>query len=213
MLDKIGLDKSALKCGTHEPYSIDVARELIRQNQLPTPIQNNCSGKHAAMLALAKHLGAPTETYDQLDNPVQQMILQTVAEFSGVPIGNIVIGIDGCGVPVFGISVRAMALMYARLVNPSSEISDGLRHACQRIGQAMINFPLMIGGTKDRPGVWNFSASDGPDVRAARQSFVGNFRWPSPRMQANRSGDDQFSAHDRRDQGSSRYGIDNGRQG
>src|ERR1051325_6160652 len=64
-----------------------------------------------------------------------------------------------------------------------------------------------------RPGVWNFSASDGPDVRAARQSFVGNFRWPSPRMQANRSGDDQFSAHDRRDQGSSRYGIDNGRQG
>ena len=150
ILNKIGLDESALKCGAHEPYSVDVARELIRKNQQPTPIQNNCSGKHAAMLALAKHLGAPTETYDQLDNPVQQMILQTVAEFSDVPVGNIVIGIDGCGVPVFGISVRAMALMYARLVNPPPEMSESVRHACKRIVQAMINFPLMIGGTKDR---------------------------------------------------------------
>src|SRR5438067_4067551 len=150
MLDKIGLDESALKCRTHEPYSIDVARELIHKHQQPTPIQNNCSGKHAAMLALAKHLGAPTETYDQLDNPVQQMILQTVAEFSGVPVGAIVIGVDGCGVPVFGISVRAMALMYARLVNPPSEMSENVRDACKRIVQAMINFPVMIGGTKER---------------------------------------------------------------
>jgi L-asparaginase II len=102
------------------------------------------------MLALAKHLGAPTETYDQLDNPVQQMILQTVAEFSGVPVGDIVIGIDGCGVPVFGISVRAMALMYARLVNPPSAMSTNIRDACKRIVQAMVKFPVMIGGTKDR---------------------------------------------------------------
>jgi L-asparaginase II len=150
ILNKIRLDESALKCGAHEPYSIDVARELIRQSEQPPPIQNNCSGKHAAMLALAKHLGAPTETYDHLDNPVQQMILQTVAEFAGVPVGDIAIGIDGCGVPVFGISVRAMALMYARLVNPLSEFSAKVREACQRIVQAMIKFPVMIGGTKDR---------------------------------------------------------------
>jgi L-asparaginase II len=150
ILDKIGLDESSLKCGAHEPYSIDVARELIRNNQQPTPIQNNCSGKHAAMLALAKHLGAPTETYDQLDNPVQQMILHTIAEFSGVPVADIGIGIDGCGVPVFGISVRSMALMYARLVNPPSEMSANVRDACMRIVQAMINFPVMIGGTRDR---------------------------------------------------------------
>ncbi len=150
MLDKIGLDESALKCGAHEPYSADVAREMIRRDEAPSPILNNCSGKHAAMLALAKHLGAPTETYDQVENPVQQKVLQTVAEFSGVPIPNITIAIDGCGVPVFGISVRAMALMYARLINPSSDMSGETRAACQRIVQAMINFPIMIGGTKDR---------------------------------------------------------------
>src|SRR5207248_70538 len=81
-------------------------------------IQNNCSGKHAAMLALAKHLGAPTETYNELSNPVQHMITQTVSDFSGVRVEDIAIGIDGCGVPVFGISVRAMAVMYARLISP-----------------------------------------------------------------------------------------------
>ncbi len=150
MLDKIGLPESALKCGAHEPYSVDVARELIRKGEAPTAIQNNCSGKHAAMLALAKHLGAPTETYDEPSHPVQQMILQAVSDFSGVAIEDVAIGIDGCGVPVFGISVRAMALMYARLVSPPAEFSNETRDACKRIVSAMVNFPMMIGGSKDR---------------------------------------------------------------
>ncbi|HYX27176.1 MAG TPA: asparaginase [Pyrinomonadaceae bacterium] len=150
MLEKIGLNESALKCGAHEPYSVDVAREMIRKNEPPRAIQNNCSGKHAAMLALAKHLGARTESYDELSNPVQQMILQTVSDFSGVPVGDIAIGIDGCGVPVFGISVQAMALMYARLVSPPSSMSGETRAACKRIVKAMAAFPTMIGGTKDR---------------------------------------------------------------
>ena len=150
MLQKIGLDEAALKCGAHEPYSVDVAREMIRKGEQPRPIQNNCSGKHAAMLALAKHLGAPTESYDELSNPVQQMILQTVSDFAGVQIDDIAIGIDGCGVPVFGISVQAMALMYARLVSTPSSMSGETRAACDRIVNAMATFPVMIGGTKDR---------------------------------------------------------------
>lgn len=150
MLRKIGLPESALKCGVHEPYSVDVARDLIRREEQPTAIQNNCSGKHAAMLALAKHLGAPTDTYDQQANQVQQMILQTVSDFSGVPANEIVLGTDGCGVPVFAIPVQAMALMYARLVSPPPSIPAEVRAACKRIIDAMINFPVMIGGTKDR---------------------------------------------------------------
>src|SRR6266852_9517146 len=64
MLRKIGLDESALKCGVHEPFSAAVARELARNQKSPNMLQNNCSGKHAAMLALARHAGAPTENYD-----------------------------------------------------------------------------------------------------------------------------------------------------
>lgn len=150
MLDKIGLDESALRCGVHEPFSADVSRELTRNQKSPSVLQNNCSGKHAGMLALALHVGAPTGTYDDWDNPVQQAIGATVADFSDIPLEQIAIGVDGCGAPVFGIPVRAMALMYARLVAPSDSFSERTRDACRRIVKAMIEFPLMIGGTKDR---------------------------------------------------------------
>ncbi|HZI46959.1 MAG TPA: asparaginase [Pyrinomonadaceae bacterium] len=150
ILRKIGLDPSALKCGVHEPFSPEVARDLVKNQQAPNVLQNNCSGKHAGMLALAKHLGAPTETYDGLENPVQQQILRTVSQFSDVPPQEIAIGIDGCGVPVFGVSVRAMALMYARLVSPPAHFDASVKNACRRILQAMITYPEMVGGTKDR---------------------------------------------------------------
>jgi L-asparaginase II len=150
MLNKIGLDESALKCGVHEPFSADVARELARNQKPPNVLQNNCSGKHAAMLALARHLGAPTESYDESCNPVQQAIAQTVAQFSSVPLERMEWGVDGCGVPVFGIPVQAMALMYARLVSTSDCFDGATRTACRRISKAMIDFPEMVGGTKDR---------------------------------------------------------------
>ena len=150
MLGKIGLNESYLKCGVHEPFSADVARQLIRDQKTPSVPQNNCSGKHAAMLALAKHIGAPVETYDEPANPVQQLIAKTVSDFSGVPVEDIAIGIDGCGVPVFGISVRAMALMYARLVSPPENIDRQTRDSCKRVVKAMTDFPEMIGGTKNR---------------------------------------------------------------
>lgn len=150
MLRKVELDEGALKCGVHEPFSAEVVRELARNGRSPNGLQNNCSGKHAGMLALALHVGAPTETYDQWNNPVQQMIAETVSEFADVPFEKIAIGIDGCGVPVFGISVRAMALMYARLVAPPDSFDPRTREACRRIVAAMIRFPEMVGGSKDR---------------------------------------------------------------
>jgi L-asparaginase II len=150
MLGKIGVDESALKCGVHEPFSAEVARELARNQQPPNVLQNNCSGKHAGMIGLARYVGAPTETYDQWTNPVQQMIGRTIAQFSDVPVDKIAIGTDGCGVPVFGISVRAMALMYARLVSPPADFEEHARAAARRIVRAMISFPKMIGGTQSR---------------------------------------------------------------
>src|SRR5438034_9667178 len=102
------------------------------------------------MMALAIQLGVPSETYDEWTNPVQQEIGKAVSQFSNVSQGNIVIGIDGCGAPVFGMPVKAMALMYARLVSPPADFDFGLRNACTRIVNAMIEFPEMIGGTTDR---------------------------------------------------------------
>jgi len=150
MLNKIGLGPEALKCGVHEPFSAEETRRLREQGEEPNVLQNNCSGKHAGMLALALHLGAPTESYNQLDNPIQAVIRDTVAKFSGTPVQDLAIGIDGCAVPCFGVSVSAMARMYAHLVSPPIGFADEARAACRRIVAAMIEYPEMIGGTTDR---------------------------------------------------------------
>jgi L-asparaginase II len=150
MLRKIGLGPESLKCGVHEPYSPEVARQLREKGEAPNVLQNNCSGKHAGMLALALHLDAPTETYDEPGNPVQLAIAKTVSRFSEVPIEDIAVGTDGCGVPVFGITVKAMALMYAKLVSTPADYDQQTRKACARIVKAMTTYPELIGGTADR---------------------------------------------------------------
>jgi len=150
ILDKIGLKPEALKCGAHEPVSAAEKCNLRARGEEPTVLHNNCSGKHAGMLALALHLGAPPESYDQPNNPVQLRIVEAVAQFSGIPTDHIAIGIDGCGAPVFGVSVCAMARMYAHLVNPPESFDDASRSGCNRIVAAMMAYPEMIGGTTDR---------------------------------------------------------------
>jgi L-asparaginase II len=150
MLGKIGLDASALKCGVHEPFSKEATHELRERREPPRVLQNNCSGKHTGMLALALHLGGATETYDQPSNPAQLAIARTVAEFSGIPLEDIAVGVDGCGVPVFGITVRAMALAYARLVAPPDGFDAETRDAATRIVAAMRTHPELVGGTSER---------------------------------------------------------------
>jgi L-asparaginase II len=150
ILKKIGLEPSALKCGVHEPYSADEAKNLRERGEAPNVLHNNCSGKHAGMLALALHLGAPTETYDHANHSVQLAVHEIIARFSGVASEDLKVGVDGCGIPVFGLSVHAMALMYARLIAPPADFDDVTRRACQRIVAAMTGFPELIGGSKDR---------------------------------------------------------------
>jgi len=150
MLQKIGLGPEALKCGVHEPYSVAAARELRERGEQPTVLHNNCSGKHVGMLAVARHLGAPIETYNQAEHPVQLAIGKAIAQFSGVPVEDLAVGTDGCAVPVFGITVKAMALAYARLVAPPPSFDDATRNACGRIVRVMSSYPELIGGTTDR---------------------------------------------------------------
>jgi L-asparaginase II len=150
MLKKMGLSPNDLKCGVHEPFSPEVARDLRERGEKPDVLQNNCSGKHAGMLALALHLGAPIDTYDQPGSQVQLAIGRVISEFSSIPIEDIAVGVDGCGVPVFGVTVKAMAIMYARLVAPPPEFDQSTRSACARVVTAMTSYPELIGGTAER---------------------------------------------------------------
>ena len=150
MLEKIGLSPDSLRCGVHEPYGLEAAAVLRAHNELPNVLHNNCSGKHIGMLAVALHLGAPTENYESPENPAQIEIAKAVSQFTDVPVEDFAVGIDGCAAPIFGISVRAMALAYARLVSPPSNFDQPTRAACERIVRVMTEHPDLIGGTSER---------------------------------------------------------------
>lgn len=146
MLEKGGFSEKDLRCGAHEPFSTEIARSLICRDENPSQLHNNCSGKHAAMLAFARQINAPTENYDSLENPIQQQILEIIERFSDVPRASIGIGIDGCSAPNFALPLANLARMLAKLIFPPEDFSTEVREACRRIITAMMSHPEMIGG-------------------------------------------------------------------
>lgn len=147
MLKKAGLSEADLRCGAHLPFDEKRAEEMIKAGEKPTQLHNNCSGKHAAMLAFAKYIGADLKTYDLIENPIQQKILETISQFTETPKDAIPIAVDGCCAPNFALSVRAMAKSFLKLVFPPEDFDDELREACRRIVTAMMNYPELVGGT------------------------------------------------------------------
>jgi L-asparaginase II len=150
MLKKIGLGPEALRCGVHEPYGVEAAAELRARNEAPNALHNNCSGKHAGMLAVALQLGASIDNYESPENPVQIWIARLMSQFTDVPEEDMAVGVDGCAAPIFGVTIRAMALAYARLVSPPSTLDKMIRDACARVVRVMTAFPELIGGTSNR---------------------------------------------------------------
>jgi len=147
MLAKAGFTESDLRCGSHLPFSSAATEQMQRAAEHPNQLHNNCSGKHAAMLAFAKHIGADVTTYDWPDNRVQKRILRCVADFTELPEEQIAIGIDGCCVPNFALPVAAMAKSFINLIAPT-RFPDATQAACRRIVDAMIKYPELIGGSE-----------------------------------------------------------------
>jgi len=164
LLAKIGCAERDLLCGPHPPLSEPVAQEYAKHGVRLTAVYSNCSGKHAGMLALARHHDWPTQFYTRLEHPVQQRCLAEVSRWTDVPAGAIKTAVDGCGVVCFGLPLKNMAGAYARLAN--AEV--GTRNAEQpgevvrattsanlfrvprsafRIVEAMLRHPDLIAGS------------------------------------------------------------------
>jgi len=144
MLAKIGLDETALECGAHEPLSAASAEALRAAGVKATAIHNNCSGKHASMLAACRARGFATAGYHRPEHPLQKEILGHVSAYTGLPASEIRIGIDGCSVPCFGVPVERMALAYARLARGGA--GEPYAAAAARIRDAMTRHPEMVAG-------------------------------------------------------------------
>ena len=115
LLRRIGATPADLACGPHPPLSPAVAERVIRDGIALTPLWSNCSGKHAGMLALARHHGWPLAGYTRPDHPVQQRIFQAVAHWTGMPPDRIGTATDGCTAVTFALPLGAMATAWARL--------------------------------------------------------------------------------------------------
>ncbi len=143
MLRSIGLEEGDLACGAHPPLTARGARLLREQGREPGRLHNNCSGKHAAMLASAAQCGHTTLGYERPDHPVQQRIRASLGRWTGLEHGALDIATDGCGVPVFILALQHMATAYARLGRAAA--TD---RSAARVLHAMTRHPFLVGGTE-----------------------------------------------------------------
>jgi L-asparaginase II len=142
ILARIGLDGEALACGAQPPFHRPSRRALVDQDLAPRRVHNNCSGKHAGMLALARAHGWDPAGYHRLEHPVQQRVLREVARWVEMPPDAIALATDGCGVVCYGLPLRAMALSFARLA-AAARRGDPAPH---QVVAAMTSHPEMVAG-------------------------------------------------------------------
>ena len=146
MLAKSGASEAQYECGPHWPHELSVQHEMVRRAEEPRAIHNNCSGKHAGMLALARHLDAPAEGYSRIDHPVQRAVAKAMSELCDIDIDAQPHGIDGCSVPTWAIPLHHLALGFARF-GSGTGVSEARKAACQRIIGAVRAHPFMVAGT------------------------------------------------------------------
>lgn len=152
LLDRGGFTVSDLLCGAHPPLDPEIAAALAARGPVagtPTPLHNNCSGKHAGMLLACRALDLPTAHYVDLAHPLQQQIRAVLADVTGLEEREIQAGIDGCSAPAFHLSLAAGARAYAALADPlAAGLRDPLARGLRRAADAMAAAPEMVAGPR-----------------------------------------------------------------
>jgi L-asparaginase II len=196
-IDAIGTDIGlperlvAIVCASHngEPVHIRAVRDLLRRGGLgvrdlrtpparpmdpmsarrvsrATPLYHGCSGKHAGMLFASSRQGWALESYRNRSHPVQRRVLGAVRLLSGVD--DVALGVDGCGVPVQGVTLRGIATMYARLSDPDR--AGSLAPSVARVTASMRAHPYLVGG-RDREDTEIMQATDDLVVKEGAEAL------------------------------------------
>jgi L-asparaginase II len=139
ILTKAGLTEDAYECGAHYPSFEKAKQDLVAAHLPMLQVHNNCSGKHAGMLAYATFMQWPVVGYTKLEHPVQQNIAKTMSEFCEVSVLDAPHGVDGCSVPTWALPLGKLAQGFAKLFQSSIG---------KRIANAVSENPFMVAGTK-----------------------------------------------------------------
>ncbi|MEB3221830.1 MAG: asparaginase [Candidatus Sericytochromatia bacterium] len=145
LLERVGLPPSALRCGRHTPYDDATAVALLRAGEEADVLRCNCSGKHAAMLAVCRHQGWDIGSYRAPDHPLQRWIRELLATAAGVAPSAVGVGVDGCGAPVWRLPVLGLAVAYARLASGRGLSGDVAAAGARALG-AFVAHPELVAG-------------------------------------------------------------------
>ncbi len=143
ILAKVKVTEAALACGPHLPLHEQTANAMLCAGETPGRIHNNCSGKHAGMLAHCAQQQWVTNGYHRATHPMQQRVLTTLTHWMRIDPDDVSIAIDGCGLPTFAIALDAVAEGCARF---SAAVASGAP-APSTIFDAMVKHPEYVAGT------------------------------------------------------------------
>jgi L-asparaginase II len=149
ILERLGLGPEHLLCGAQPPGDPATRARLRERGERPTSLHNNCSGKHAGFLTLARHLGAPVGRYLDPEGAVQRLVRSAVLDMTGLAPEALGLAVDGCSAPTFRMSLVALATAFARLANPHA-LPAPRRAACERMLRAVERHPELIAGRHER---------------------------------------------------------------
>jgi len=139
ILADAGLTEDALQCTADLPLGEQAKTDHLAAGGHAAPIHMNCSGKHAAMLATCVANGGPTENYLAADHPLQLAARAALEDLAGETVG--AIGVDGCGAPLFAITLTGLARAFGRLAAAPAGTPE------HRVARAMSRHPEWVGGT------------------------------------------------------------------
>jgi L-asparaginase II len=145
-LARIGLKPDDLECGAHWPYHEETARQIARDGRAPTPLHNNCSGKHCGMVSVATHLREDIRGYVLPDHPVQRRVTAAIEDVCGVKIAPEHFATDGCSMPTMAIPLHNLAWGFARFVTGTG-LAPERAQAAKRLAAAVAAEPFFVAGT------------------------------------------------------------------
>jgi L-asparaginase II len=176
MLASAGLAEDDLKCPADWPLDDRAYRAMVAAEEPADRVHMNCSGKHAAMLATCVAAGWPTASYTDPDHPLQQQVRVLLGELAAEPVT--VVGVDGCGAPLFGVSVTGLARAFRALVladpgTPERTVADAIRaHPEWTSGSTRPERALMVAV----PGLLLKSGAEGVEGFALADGRAGAFK-------------------------------------
>ena len=146
-LKKIKISENTLKCGVHNPLNINISNKLLLSGKKPTPIYNNCSGKHLGMITTAIYKGYNVKTYLNLNHPVQRTILSILQKFTEHLVLKKQHAVDGCGVPQYAFPLESLALAMVKL-SLHKKMDSSLALCLKKILESICKHPILIGGSQ-----------------------------------------------------------------